>query len=471
MKMTRLSKGILLASCLLVFLTSQISDEIAVCGEPTFSVSVPNDYPTIQSAIDNAVSGDTIFVSAGLYYERVTVNKTLTLAGDNRETVLDGSYNGTLIRVTANNVKITGFKLQNSGWKWGRAGVEVYNADNCIIEDNFVYLTCHQIRLVESQGSKIVSNIVSAPSNPFPQSAYGIRLENCTNCLVIDNNVSNNIGGIHFEGAVNCTATRNYIFQNSQGIRLYSPCVNNKIVGNTVFNNTNDGMLVALPDNTTFSQNAFFHNNFINNSQPFIGDIAGCVWDNGYEGNYWTAYQGQDNNHDGIGDTPYVFGKEQDRHPLMGRYYEYQVSHHEKSYEVGLICNFIVLDFLYNDTSDSNSTALALNIESGTGNTLFCRATFPTELLGRPYSVEIDGSREPDTMLNELSESNSTDVCLYFTHSGSAHTILLIGTSAAEDQSPIIPYLVIAATLATGLAIAALILWRGRRKHAKDHQP
>jgi parallel beta-helix repeat protein len=470
-KMIRLTRGLLFTLCLLVFLACQISDEISVSGDSTLSISVPSDYSTIQSAIDNAVSGDTVFVSAGLYYERVTVNKTLTLVGDNGGTVLDGSNMGTLIRVTADNVKITGFKLQNSGWKWGRAGVEVYNADNCVIEDNFVYLTCHQIRLVESQGSKVVSNIVSAPSNPFPQSAYGVRLENCTDCLVIDNNVSNNIGGIHFEGTVNCTATGNYIFQNSQGIRLYSPCINNKIVSNTVFNNTNDGMLVALPNNTTFLQNTFFHNNFINNSQPFIGEIAGCVWDNGHEGNYWTAYQGQDSNHDGIGDTPYVFGEEQDRYPLMGRRYEFQVSHQGKAYGVELIGNFVVLDFLYNETSDSNSTALTLNIESGTGNTLFCRATFPTELLDRPYSVEIDGSREPDTMLNELSESNSTHVLLYFTHSGSAHTILLIGTSTAEDHSPTMPYLIIAAALGTGLAIAALILWKGRRKHARERQP
>ena len=469
--MTCLSKGLVFALGLLVLLTSQISNEIPVSAGSTFSISVPDDYPTIQSAIDHAAPGDSVFVSAGLYYERVTVNKTLTLVGDNWETILDGSNLGTLIRVTADNVKITGFKLQNSGWKWGRAGVEVYHADNCSIENNFVYLTCHQIRLNKSQGSTIVSNLVSAPSNPFPQSAYGIRLENCTDCLIIDNEISNNIGGIHLEGTVNCTVTKNYVTQNSQGIRLYSPCINSKIIGNTVFNNTNDGMLVALPNNTTFLQNTFYHNNFINNSQPFIGEIAGCTWDNGYEGNYWTAYQGQDNSRDGIGDTPYVFGEGQDRYPLMGRHSEYQVSHRERTYQVELICNFAVLDLHYNRTSESNSTAITLKVESKAGNTLFCRATLPAELLGRPYSVEVDGSRKPDTTLNELSRSNSTYVVLYFTHSGSAHTILLIGASAAEDQSPTLLYLVITAVLGTGLAIAVSILWRGKKRHANEHRP
>jgi parallel beta-helix repeat protein len=446
-------------------LTIQISDEIPAWGVSTLSVSVPDDYPTIQSAIDNAVSGDTVFVSAGLYYERVTVNKTLTLVGDNWETILDGNNMGTLIRVTADNVKITGFKLQNSGWKWGRAGVEVYNADNCVIEDNFVYLTCHQIRLVESRGSRVISNIVSAPGNPFPQSAYGIRLENCTDCIVIHNNVSNNIGGIHFEGATNCLATGNQVFQNSQGIRLYSPCVGNKIVGNTVFNNTNEGMLVALPDNTTFEQNMFFHNNFINNSQPFIGDIEGCIWDNGYEGNYWTEYEGQDSNSDGIGDTPYSFAEEQDKYPLMGMYYEYPISFQGTAHEVELVCNLVIVNLLYDGQSDSNSAAITLNVEHDIEELWFCRISFPIDLLGKPYSVEVDGSLESSATLSELPRSNSTHVILYLTHTGSVHTIVLLGADPIEDQSPPIPYLFIAVVLVLGLIIAALtLLWRRRRK-------
>jgi parallel beta-helix repeat protein len=448
-----------------------MSIKIPIMGKSTLSVTVPSDYPTIQSAINNAMPGATVFVSSGLYYEQVIVNKSLTLVGDNWETVLDGnSAQVTLVQVTADNVKVTGFKIQNSGWKWGRAGIEVNNADNCIIENNFVYLTCHQIRLIESQDSKVISNTVSAPRDPFPQSAYGIRLENCTDCLITDNAISNNIGGIHFEGAVNCTATRNNVSQNSQGIRLYSPCVDNKIVGNTIFNNTNDGMFVTLPANTTFFRNTFFHNNFINNSQSFLGEIEGCAWDNGSEGNYWTAYQGQDYNNDAIGDTPHVFGKEQDRYPLMGRYRELQVSHQGKSYHVELICNFAILNALYARMDSSNSSALTLNIGNPIGTTLFCRAAFPSELLGRPYSIEIDGFRKPDSSLHELPQSNEMHVLLYFTYSGSAHTISLIGASTIDDQAPTTLYLIIAAALGVGVAAVALVLWKGRRKSAKDLQ-
>lgn len=44
-------------------------------------ITVPRDYPTIQSAIDAASPGDTIKVLPGTYTEQVTIGKDLTLVG------------------------------------------------------------------------------------------------------------------------------------------------------------------------------------------------------------------------------------------------------------------------------------------------------------------------------------------------------------------------------------------------------
>jgi hypothetical protein len=42
------------------------------------------------------------------------------------------------------------------------------------------------------------------------------------------------------------------------------------------------------------------------------------AWDNGVEGNYWSNYNGTDNNSDGIGDTPYlVDSNAKDNYPFM----------------------------------------------------------------------------------------------------------------------------------------------------------
>lgn len=92
------------------------------------TIRVKQAFVTIQEAINNADPGDTIQVPAGIYYEHVFVNKTVSLVGENRNTtIIDGSNSGTIIQVTSDGVSITGFKLQNSGYGWtmqiGRAHV------------------------------------------------------------------------------------------------------------------------------------------------------------------------------------------------------------------------------------------------------------------------------------------------------------------------------------------------------------
>lgn len=428
----------------------------------TPSLVVPDDHQTIQEAINNAESGDTIFVSSGVYYEHIQVNKTLILIGEDRETtIIDGEKRfETIVKVTADNVRITGFTLRHTAWKWGVCGVEVDNAINCEIRDNNVFHTCHQIRIIKSRGSEVAGNVVSAPSNPFPQSAYGVRVENSSNCFVTDNSISNNIGGIHLENARDCTIAGNVLFQNSQGIRLYSPCTNNSISVNTIYNNTYDGMIEAMPSNQTLSGNMFFHNNFINNSNPFTYKTTGCIWDNGYEGNFWSRYEGEDQNHDGIGDTPYDVGQEQDRYPLMGRFFSFNTT----ADATVQICSSSLIENLY--YLESNATIkFDLTQSSSPQEMGFCRVRIPHALIPTPYKITVDGA--PPTYHNASLLDDGQYGWIYFTYPNS-NSEASVYSEVLPPTFPLSALLTLVIILSASLIISLGVMFRKRWRKRKD---
>ncbi len=126
-----------------------------------------------------------------------------------------------------------------------------------------------------------------------------------TNNSLIDSNIADNIVGVLLSGSAN-HVTYNLISGNEQGLFFGFETVNG--VGN-------------IPSDILIS-----HNSFVTNTRQ----LSGCVckeynfteerhsWDDGKEGNYWSDYNGVDQNGDGIGDTPYIVDiLNQDSYPLM----------------------------------------------------------------------------------------------------------------------------------------------------------
>ena len=88
---------------------------------PEGSIVVPDDFSTIQEAVDNAPEGGTVFVRSGNYSERVLVNKPLSLIGEDRESTiisvyLPGFLTYGAIEVSASDVTISGFTTKDA-WK------------------------------------------------------------------------------------------------------------------------------------------------------------------------------------------------------------------------------------------------------------------------------------------------------------------------------------------------------------------
>jgi parallel beta-helix repeat protein len=263
---------------------------------------------------------------------------------------------------------------------------------------------------------------------------YGIRLENSAGCVAIGNLVSVRVGGIHLENATNCTVEGNYLTQNDQGIRLYSPCMNNIITANTVENNSYDGIITPMPENTTFANNSFFHNNFVNNSNPFIVQSSGTIWDNGFEGNYWSRYTGIDADQNGIGDAPINIGQDQDHYPLMGRFSEFSFQSKRKTYTVPLVCNTSIIDFKFESANNGSTIGFGVSCETETAG--FCRIAIPSELMSPPFTLLVDNSTSLNYTLRILPEvSYNAYKLLHFTYPEGSHRIAIVADSSLPSIS------------------------------------
>jgi parallel beta-helix repeat protein len=107
----------------------EIVTPLRACKAQSLEVWVPTQYPTIQDGVNAVAEYGVVHVLAGTYYEYVTINKPLTLAGQNKATtIIDGSKgNGEeVVNVSGtHDVKICGFTIQN-----GSCGVQLRSGGN-----------------------------------------------------------------------------------------------------------------------------------------------------------------------------------------------------------------------------------------------------------------------------------------------------------------------------------------------------
>jgi len=115
-------------------------------------------YSTIQAAIDAAetLAGHVIRVDSGVFSERVSVRKAVSLVGKDRSsTVIDG-FGGTVVQVQSDNVEVRDFTVRN-----GVFGIYVNHSANVRIINNVVFNGSYGIRLYFSRNAQVIGNRVS----------------------------------------------------------------------------------------------------------------------------------------------------------------------------------------------------------------------------------------------------------------------------------------------------------------------
>jgi nitrous oxidase accessory protein len=298
-------------------------------------ITVPDDYPKIQDAVNAANSGDTIAVKAGTYYEEwVSVDKPIWLVGDNQKSVV---YYSTAVGfiVTANSAHISGFTITSSEAMQGYA-ISISNSTGCVAEDNLIENNLVGISISGSSSGNTVSK------NTLKHNERSIELFDSLDNTVSDNNITGAVvSGVSLDSSSGNTVTGNRIsdLEDGMGALMLWKSSNNVVSRNLLFGG-NPMLLLGSSDNSLSenfvvdseygivvglsSNNKIFSNYFINVTEQVMdtdiseGAPSENIWDNGTEGNYWSSYNGTDSNGDGIGDTPYVlYENNQDNYPLM----------------------------------------------------------------------------------------------------------------------------------------------------------
>nr|NQU90429.1 right-handed parallel beta-helix repeat-containing protein [Bacteroidota bacterium] len=309
-------------------------------------------FASIQDGINGVAFGGTVNVANGTYFENISILKTVSLFGQDRDsTIIDAGGSGNVVSIDADSAFVIEFTIMNSGTSQngiylndakyctisgcnikycGNNGMSIVNSDHNLISDNKIFFNNSNggIWLSEADYNSILENEIL-------NNRLGLGVGNSQNNTISGNLIAYNgyFGGIYLNLASNNTYTNNVIANNeSIGIDIHYYSSNNTIRNCDIFDNGEYGIKINGCDN-----NQIYHNYFADNTLGNAYDSGANDWSNGYGnpfdpaeegGNFWDDYTGFDNfsgseqnqpGGDGIGDSVCIIpeGNNIDNYPFI----------------------------------------------------------------------------------------------------------------------------------------------------------
>jgi len=354
--------SILLTSILIVANTNPVKSQS--------TITVPDDYPTIQEAVDAAIPGDTVRVRSGIYREEVRINESVSLIGENPETTI-----------------IQGYVITTPPWENSVDSVRIEGFTVGQIPPDIALFDIGPVWIVGNNG--ILSNNVLLNAGAH--------------------NIDNDVPSVYICGSnwtiVNNTLLDVQLGDGDTGILLDGS--NNTLAFNQIGSEETPASAWNI---FCWHQGNYIHHNNVYLSQSIWArkpyGIGTSKWDDGYPsgGNYWGSsttpdlYSGPYQNltgGDGICDMPFITrlnGNNTDRFPLLNPWTQQStdyldVTRKDLIYTVELTTNVTVANLKVTYGS------LRLDLFGLSGDSGFVRITQPTGLNSSNIKVFLNNTR------------------------------------------------------------------------------
>jgi len=296
-----------------------------------------SDYANFNSITGNTITNSRFCIDLSPHCYNNIISRNI-VANSTFGIGLGYSSNNILSGNTIANNSAYGIGLYSSNYTsvngntFTDSGLYVWSSYSNVVENNtvnggpLVYLEGVADQSVEDAGQVVLVRCdrITVEGLNLYRASYGIELWETDDSTISGNNITaNGLSGVGLSFSSGNSISGNNIANSHYGINLASNygvyTYNNSISGNNItFNDC--GIWVQ-----NSSGNRLYHNNIIFNIQQVSISPFGYAnaWDDGYPsgGNYWSDYNGNDADHDGIGDTAYVIDADNiDRYPLMTQY-------------------------------------------------------------------------------------------------------------------------------------------------------
>jgi hypothetical protein len=317
------------------------------------TIIVPDDYATITDAIENASSGDTIFVRSGTYdgpvNSTLVIDKSLSIIGENAQNTIVNLYPAysvfyipTLspsydfddaITITANSCSLQNLTINENTLNNQGGSVTVDGNQTLIADDNIMTGEASHLNIVGSycrltnntmDGNVVITGdyneidgnsgcraieVNQADGVLFPtftalynfvkdNTCQDLELNNANNNVLFGNNVSGSPGEaieVNLSWSNNNSIYENKITPNYDSVladlALYQS-TNNTIEANNIPYASFEGVGIDASNNNLFALNNFYGTS--NSSISYVGEVitpSTNIWSDKGLGNYWGNYQ------------------------------------------------------------------------------------------------------------------------------------------------------------------------------------